>query len=367
MNILRRLSLSRLLLLCALVVGVGVSATALASALGSGPVPQEKSLPVAVHDALAAAPVEGVSANVVLSDHLLEGANLASGGNGEAGQLSSSPLISGASGRLWIAKDGRVRLELQDEKGDTQVLYDGHTVRMYDASTNTEYRYVPQQQSSSTPDTTDAQHEPPSLSKVEEAIDHLRQHANVSGATATDVGGQPAYTVRLEPNEGGSMLGGVELSWDAVHGIPLRAAVYSTTSSAPVLELAVTEVSFGPVESSVFDITPAPGVKVHELSSSNSAGSSSGTSGSGEEHPKVTIHGHGPSAIAVLESKSSAGAKGSSSTLSESLPKVKINGIDASELATPLGTLLSFEREGVRYVVAGSASPSAVEAVARGL
>jgi hypothetical protein len=117
----------------------------------------------------------------------------------------------------------------------------------------------------------------------------------------------------------------------------------------------------------VFDITPAPGVRVHELSSSRSGGSGSHTDKSGGEHPKVTIHGHGPGAIAVLESKSSGGSQSSSSTPPESLPKVKINGTDASELATPLGTLLSFERAGVRYLVAGSVSPSAVEAVARGL
>src|ERR1700731_968337 len=104
MNILRRLSLSRLLTLCGAVVAIGISATALASAVGGGPVPKEESLAVAVHDALVAAPVQGVSANVKLTDNLLEGANLA-GSGGEAGPLSSSPLVSGASGRLWASKD----------------------------------------------------------------------------------------------------------------------------------------------------------------------------------------------------------------------------------------------------------------------
>ena len=144
MNILRRLPLSRLLLVCVGVIAIGASATAIAFALGAGPTPPAKPLPQAVHDALTAAPVEGVSASVKLTDNLLEGASLASGGSGgEAGQLSKSPLLSGASGRLWIAKDGRVRLELQAEKGDTQVMYDGHTVTVYDAASNTLYRYTP--------------------------------------------------------------------------------------------------------------------------------------------------------------------------------------------------------------------------------
>src|SRR5204862_7264958 len=110
--------------MCGLVVALGASATALASALESPPRPAPKPLAQAVHDALAAPPVAGVSADVKLTDHLLEGANLA-GGDGEASQFSSNPLLSGASGRLWIAQDGRLRLELQAEKGDTQVLYDG--------------------------------------------------------------------------------------------------------------------------------------------------------------------------------------------------------------------------------------------------
>ncbi|MEA2216085.1 MAG: hypothetical protein QOK19_1646, partial [Solirubrobacteraceae bacterium] len=39
----------------------------------------------------------------------------------------------------------------------------------------------------------------------------------------------------------------------------------------------------------------------------------------------------------------------------------------ASELRTELGTILTFERGGVRYVLAGAVQPAAVEALARGL
>jgi hypothetical protein len=46
---------------------------------------------------------------------------------------------------------------------------------------------------------------------------------------------------------------------------------------------------------------------------------------------------------------------------------VKINGASASELRTALGTVLSFERGGVRYLVAGAQEPAAVEALARSL
>src|SRR5262249_9702217 len=133
-------------------------------------------------------------------------------------------------------------------KGDTEVFYDGHTATLYDASSNTVYRYTPQKQ--------DGEHHPrgqrevPSVAQIEEAISHLERHASVSPATPSNVAGQPAYTVRVAPSEGGSLLAGAELSWDADNGVPLRAALYSTKTSSAVVELAASEVSFEEVPGS---------------------------------------------------------------------------------------------------------------------
>jgi outer membrane lipoprotein-sorting protein len=366
---LRRLPLSRLLLVCGLVIAFGASATALALALGTGPKPPAKPLPDAVHQALLAPPVEGVTARIQLTDHLLEGANLASGNGESAGQPSSSPLLNGGSGRLWIAKDGRARLELQSEQGDTQIYYDGNTVSMYDASSNTLYRYtVPAHEDGSSDGSSGsgaatASDEVPSVAKIEEAISHLRR-VNVSGATPTNIAGQAAYTVRVTPKEGGSLIGGAELSWDAVHGVPLRAAIYSTKSATPAIELAATEVSYGPVDGSVFDFKPPANAKVEEVVAPDHDTTPSAHLG---ERPKVTAQGQGIASVAVIEGKTKAGANNSSSTLPEGLQKVKIGGVEATELPTELGTLLSFERSGVRYLLAGAVSPAAVEAVAKGL
>jgi outer membrane lipoprotein-sorting protein len=374
-NILRRLPLSRLVLLCALAVVIGVSATALAFAVGAGPTPPPKPLAQAVHDALSGArsePVQGVSASITLTDHLLEGASLATGEH--SGELTSSPLVTGASGRLWIANDGHVRLELQSQKGDTQILYDGHTLSLYDAATNTLYRYTPPageqagDQGSGSGAPASAQHQVPSVANIEEAIAHLNEHADVSGATPTDVAGQPAYTVRVSPNEGGSLFGGVELSFDANNGQPLRAAIYSSTTPSPVIELAATEVSYGPVAASVFEINPPADAKIEEVSAPSSGGTHASHSSAHPTHkPNITTNGHGPSTIAVLASRTNGDAQTDSGEALEGLPKVSIDGTSASELRTELGTLLTFERSGVRYLLAGSVAPTAIEAVARGL
>jgi outer membrane lipoprotein-sorting protein len=379
-NILRRLPLSRLLLLCGVVVAVGIGATALALAVGTGPTPPPKPLADAVHDALSAPKVNGVSARIQFTNHLLEGANLANSG-GEAGQISSSPLLTGASGRLWIGSNGQARLELQSEEGDTQILWDGKTAELYDASTNTLYRYTPTAQSGSGdgdgsdrsfgngPRTSTGTNPRgvPTVSEIEESLANAGKHANISPATPTDVAGQAAYTVRVSPRENGGLIGGTELSWDATTGVPLRAAIYSTNSSAPVIELAATEISYGPVESSTLDFAPPASAKVEEVTLPTKH--SSGTDGAPAtgEKPHVSTSGKGLGSIVLLESPVKAGTKESTSSELEDLPKVNINGTSASELPTQLGTLLTFERAGVRYLLGGSVTPAAIEAFARGI
>ena len=395
MNFLRRISLTKLLLLCAATVLIGVCATALALALGSGPTPPPAPLAQAIHGALAGArngSNEGFSASITLTDHLVEGSELASAAGGQGGGIASNPLLTGGSGRLWVSRDGRVRLELQAEKGDTELVYDGHTVTIYDASSNTVYRYTPSKDeggwmgyaplkgsaradkaaesrlarvkaglpASSEPDRSEV----PSVTAIEEAIAKIRKHAGLSGATPTDVGGRAAYTVRLSPSEGGSLIGGAELSFDAANGLPLRAAVYSSTTTAPVIELAAGDVSYGPVADSVFTISPPPGATIKELKLP-------AHSGDAPKHrdgakPDVRNVGHGITAVGVLSERTS-GKDAGSSDESESLPKVKIDGTTATELRTELGTILTFERAGIRYVLAGAVEPSAVETVAKGL
>ncbi|HEX5309606.1 MAG TPA: hypothetical protein VFW38_11065 [Solirubrobacteraceae bacterium] len=380
MNLLRRLPLSRLLLLCATVIAVAGGATAIALAIDSGPTPPPKPLAQALHDALVAQKPDGVTARVQLTNHLLEGANLAGGGGGEASQLSSNPLISGASGRLWVAADGRARLELQSEKGDTQVLWDGKTAEMYDASTNTLYRYTPSSTEAAVADadasgtsadagtggSTASKPEPPSASEIEEHITKASQHADISGAASTDVAGQAAYTVRVSPRENGGLVAGAEVSWDAVHGNPLRAAIYSTGSASPVIELAATEISYSQPDESALRFTPPADAKVQDVTLPQGSKESS-TSPEQTDKAHVTVHGKGLESIVLAETPVKAGSKESGLGALEGLQKVDVGGAQASELQTQLGTLLTFERAGVRYLMAGSVTPSAIEAFARGL
>jgi outer membrane lipoprotein-sorting protein len=400
MRFLRRISTRRLLTLCAAVLAVAVGSTAVAMAMaGEGPKPAPESLPVAVRDALSAPRVPGISARVQFTNRLLGASNIEGQG--------SDPFLSGASGRLWASPDGRLRLELQSEGGggDSQVLIDEGRFEIYDGSSGTVYRGALPGRSGSD-GWSGSSHQPPSLEQVEQAISRLGAHSTLSGATPSDVAGQPTYTVQIEPKSNGGLLGGAAVAWDAVHGTPLRAALYAKGDSSPVIQLEATEVSFEEVPTSVFEITPPPGTKVIDLSpSSGGSGEGNGARPSpltgaaavqkqlsfnlsapafvagmaqgevrairvGEKTGALLTYGKGLGGIAVLESPSApGGGQGTSETETGglSLPTVSIDGTKAAELETPLGTVLRFSRGGVDYVVAGSVSPTTAEAAARGL
>src|SRR6266487_1610464 len=235
MSYLRRIPTRRLLALCAtLVVVLAGSAAAIALAAGgSGPTPPPKPLAQAVHDALAAPAVDGVTARITFTNHLIDSASL----------QGSDPILTGAKGRLWASGD-KLRLELQASDagggaGDAQVLIDGDKLSIIETGSNTVYR-------ATLPRDSQTASEPvPSLARVQDALTHLAQNATLSGARPSDVAGRPAYTVRISPRHDGGLLGGAEVAWDAKHGVPLRAAVYASGSSDPVLELEATDVSFG--------------------------------------------------------------------------------------------------------------------------
>src|SRR5438477_2547359 len=133
MKYLRRISTRRLLALCAGVTAAGIATAALALATtGGGPTPPPRQLPAAIHDALAAPPVKGISARVQFTNDLIASSSV----------QGSDPLLTGGSGRLWASPDGRLRLELQSDggTGDSQLVVDGKRFLVYSGDTSTAYR-----------------------------------------------------------------------------------------------------------------------------------------------------------------------------------------------------------------------------------
>ena len=410
MSFLRRLRLSRLLLLCGCVVIAGAG-VAVAASLGGGPKPAPQPLASALHDAATATPVQGVSARISFTNSLLSSS--ASALSAAAGSSGKSPLLNGATGRLWASSDGHVRLELQSNHGDAEIVSDGRTLSYLDASSGTVYRLsLPPHQ-----DAAGAQaHQHgavPTVADIQSFLTKLMTHANVSGAVPDDVAGRPAYHVRISPSHDGGLIGGAELWWDAVHGVPLRVAIYAADRPDPVLELSVTDIHFGPVHSSVFAMPSAAKVVQAHLPAAKSAGKRHAGKSRAARHeatgPRAvaaqlpfalvdppTLHGlarsdvrtldfgghpaalvtygQGFGGLVVVERQADSGAAqtpaapgGQGPDNAPSLPSVSINGARGTELVTALGTVVQFQRGSVDYIVAGSVPAGDAEAAARGL
>ena len=159
----------------------------------------------------------GLTARIRFTNNLLPSGSLPG---------TSSALTSGADGRLWLTKDGRLRLELQSDSGDAQITSDGKQVTLFDSSSNTVYRAtLPDEPAESAKH--ERAHANPTIAKIQRALDRLAKFWTVSGAEPTSIAGQPTYTVRVAPKDDGGLLGAAKLAWDSVTGAPLRAAVYA--------------------------------------------------------------------------------------------------------------------------------------------
>jgi outer membrane lipoprotein-sorting protein len=423
MKFLRTVSTRRLLaMIVGLVAAIAVGTAIAVAASGPGPVPARTSLAKAIRGAVAApaAPaVTGIYARISFTNHLIDASNI----------QGTDPILQGASGRLWVSTSStnyQLRLELQGDNGDAQVVVDNGSFWIYDPTSNTVYEGTIPQAADKT--TKGKKHEAadsgalPSTAQIQSDLNQLTKHVDLSGAIPSDVGGRPAYTVRVSPQHDAGLLGAVELAWDSQHGIPLRIAVYARGDGSPVLELKATSVSYGPVSAGVFDIKPPSGAKVVKLSSPATPAAAARAARAHAKHgtaskeqpvtgaaavashlsfkllaPKSLVglprqsvqlldwggspaalvtYGQNLGGIAVIEQPATATGSQSATTQSQSgngdqqglsLPSISINGATGHELDTALGTMVQFTRGGVSYTVIGSVTPWAAELAARRL
>jgi outer membrane lipoprotein-sorting protein len=385
-KIFRTLSTARLIALAAVVVVVAAGgAFAVAATGGSGATPPPKPLAQAIHDALSGQKPAGITASIGFTNKLFPSGAL----TGQAG----SALMSNATGRLWVNANGG-RLELQSAAGDSQIVWTKTKVTVYDATSNTAYTAdLPQETGTAATDKASV----PSVDEITTFLTDLGKQWTVSGADPSNTGGQESYTVKVSPSHDGGLLGSAEMAFDALRGVPLKVAVYAQGSTSPVLALEATNVSYGDVPNSDVQVAPPAGAKVVDLSSQAQGGTKNGSS-----TPPVTgldavtkaapfpvvvpdtlvglprqdvrlvggktviaLYGQGLGAIVLVERAPDSGAKQASPL--DVLPQVTIDGATGHELATQLGTVLTWDRAGVSYVLAGSLPSAAAEAAARSL
>ena len=389
MNRLRTIPTRRLYAVVAAVAVLAAGGGIAQAALSGNDTPERKPLDRAVYDAAKAPDVAGISARIEFTNGLIPGGALPPG--------AASPLATGAEGRLWMTNDGRFRVELQSDAGDAQITADGEHLTIYDSASKTVYRAAMPAGEKAKPEPS----EEPTLAGIRRGLDNLARSWTLSGAQPTNTGGQPSYTVRIAPKDDGGLLGAAELAWDAANGTPLRAAVYAQGQAEPVLEIEATDISYGPVAASDVSTEPPAGARVVDIDPPVPAGHDGRGEtvrargveqvqrkldfqlaapdelaglprrdvrlvSQGDELGALVIYGEGLGAIAVFEQRAGSD-RGPVAPGELQLPQVNIDGATGTELATALGTLVTFERAGVQYTVVGSVPPVAAENAARGL
>jgi hypothetical protein len=396
MRFLRTVSTQRLLAIVAGLILAVAGGTAIAVAASSGgPVPPRESLAKALHQAASAPTVSGITARIKFTNNLIDSTDI----------QGSDPILSGASGRLWVSPTShQMRLELQGQNGDAQVVVADGAFSIYDPTSKTLYKGTLPSQGAKTQKT-----EPiPTVAQIQSNLSQLMQHLNVVGPLPRNVAGQPAYKVVVSPKHDGGLLGDVQLAWDASHGIPLGIAIYSRNSSTPVLELKATDISYGRVSSGDLSIKAPAGAKVVRVSPSAGHAAKPNLKKRHAEvtgpaavqshlpftlaapaklaglprqsvqlldwsgHPAALVtYGQGLGGIAVIEQsasgQSSSPARQGGDHQGLSLPTISINGHSGQELATALGTVVRFTSGQVAYTVLGSVPPIAAESAARQL
>jgi outer membrane lipoprotein-sorting protein len=392
MSLVRRLSTRSLIAFAVLAVLLVSGGAAIArSALSTGTPPPARPLDQAILGASQGDKVAGITARIHFTNTLIASGSLPTG--------MTTPLLSGASGRLWVQADGTFRLELQGDNGDTEISSDGTRISVLDVATNTVYRLPASQSTGSTdPKRSDG---PLTIAKIDSFLARLGGDLTVSGATPTTVAGQGAYEATVSPKQNGGLIGGLGLAFDAANGVPLRVSINAAGSSSPVLQLEVTDISYGTVADSDVTVTPPAGAKVVDIA--GNPGSSSG-SGPGSHSPaveglaavraaagftvtapdslvgltqshvrllqmdgtKVAVATYGKGLGSIVVAELPATAKDPLASLSQ-LPSISIDGTTGRELATALGTAVTFQKDGVRTIVVGSVPTVSAEQAAREL
>ncbi|HUZ83771.1 MAG TPA: hypothetical protein VMU66_03685 [Gaiellales bacterium] len=380
--------LSGWLLLLA-VMGGALAVTAYALTSSNRPVPPRRSLAAAVHAGLSGRPVAGVSADIALSDHLIPGSSTT---------YQVGPL-AGATAHVWAA-GGRVRVDLRSHLLDADIAFAPGRVTVLDLTRHVAYELPISNAHPSDRAKAARSHGVPTVAEIQKVISRLAQRMVVSGALPGDIAGHPAYTVRVSPRRNGGLIGNLTLAWDAVHGVPLRFAIYPRGSGTPAIDLTVTNIRYGPVPARFLTVAVPTGMRIqtvhrpaHPRTAAHAKAHTTVTGvaavasrvgfklaapaklhgfvrrdvrlvGTGSHAGALIVYGRGLGSVFVLEQPASGH---STSHSSSALPKVWIGGVAGRELETTLGTLVQYTRGGVAMTVFGSQPAGAIVAAAQTL
>jgi outer membrane lipoprotein-sorting protein len=305
--------------------------------------------------------------------------------------------------RIWRGGPEQLRAELQGENGDKVLVKNGAEVSVYDGASNT-LKVGEKPEDEGPPEAG------PSPEEIDEFLAEISPTSNLTTGAPVEFAGRWAYPLTLEPKDRGlTLVERAEVLVDAEAFAPLRFELYAEETLEPVARYEAQDFEVGPVPDLRFEFETPPGATVermgppdgeradefHEdgepevVESVDEAGELAGfpvedlgdaPGGRQLEEIRaasggaVLTYGSGWGTV-VLAEKAGGGEvpepqreAGEDRGGGLQLPTVDLGGgVEAREVATPVGTMLSWNSGGVSYTLAGSVPAAELEAAARTL
>ena len=318
----------------------------------------------------------------------------------------------GASGprsaRIWYGGPDKLRAELQGENGDRIFVQNGTEARIYDGATNTVR--TGEKPESATPSPEDAA----SPEQINELLAEISPTSILRTGPPVEVAGRWAYPLTLEPRDKDlTLVERAEAFVDAETFVPLSFELYAEDSPEPVARYRASDFEVGDVPERRFEFETPPGAEVLPVEPGSREDRGENREGRPEEPRKVgsvdearELAGFGVRGLAepvggrelqeirvagdgailtygegwgtvVLAEKPGQGGDARPGTSDDDdqgerggfeVPTVDLGqGVEAREIATPVGSTLSWNAGGVSYSLSGSVPAGELREAARGL
>ena len=391
-----------------LVAALGVGAVTVGA--GAQGEPPEKLTEKELLSRLTAAPENApdFSTTVTAGQTLVPDGLLGASEGGDTGD--SGPRTA----RVWRGGPDRLRAELQGENGDRVLVRNGDQVSVYDGSSNT---LKTGEKPEAAPDGAAGTDGLPGASpeEIDEVLAEIAPSSKLTTGTPVEVAGRWAYPLTMEPrNKSVTLIERAEALVDAEAFVPLRFELYAEGSPEPVARYEAQDFQVGPVPDARFEFETPPGATVERLEPRDDRADENGKGDEPREAASVAsvekaselagftveelpeapgdreleeIMVAGDGAVltygsdwgtVVLAETARGGEEGSVLSRGTSaggqegaglqVPVVDLGGgVQARELSTPVGTVLSWSEGGVSYTLAGSVPAAELREAARGL
>ena len=319
------------------------------------------------------------------------------------GPAASAP----RSARLWYGGPEKLRAEFQGENGDRVFVQNGPSVSIYDGAQNT--LRTGEKPESEAPSPEDAA----SPEQINELLAEISPTSDLRTGPPVEIAGRWAYPLTLEPRDGDlTLVERAEAFVDAETYVPLSFELYAEGSPEPVASYEARDFEVGEVSERRFEFETPPGAEVVPLDSGGGRNYEEGR-GDGDGEPRVAgsieearnlagfpvqglagpiggrelqeirvagdgavlTYGEGWGTVVLAEKPGQEGGEepaaqdeGGEGRGGFEVPTVDLGGgVEAREIATPIGSTLSWSSDGISYSLSGSVPAGELREAARGL